>query len=67
MAFGKLLKSWLILVFLIEALMKELLPLTLDLLEGILLDMSVSPELRIEAAFLILGKYCEENEKTKIS
>jgi len=42
--------------------MKELLSLSLDVLEDIMLDMSVSPELRIEAAFLILEKYYEEDE-----
>lgn len=43
--------------------MKELLPPTLEFLEQILLNPEVAPELRVQAAFLILEKYyCEKNE-----
>ena len=43
--------------------MKELLELSLDVLEKILTDAEVAPELRIEAAFIILEKYCCENNE----
>jgi len=44
--------------------MKELLLPALDFLEEILLNPEVSPELRAEAAFLILEKYY--HEKTEV-
>lgn len=44
--------------------MKELLSASLDFLEEILLNPEVSPELRVEAAFLILEKYY--HEKTEV-
>ena len=40
--------------------MKELLPPVLDFLEETLLNPEISPELRVEAAFLVLEKYYRE-------
>ena len=43
--------------------MKELLSVVLEFLEEILLNSEVSPELRVEAALLVLEKYYREKNE----